>query len=82
MLLQVVPLALEPLHNSSAAVATAFMLLPGDESRPMKAAMATTLLTWKITFPPTSKSKDRNSGANKNVVSEAQIDIQVDETTV
>ena len=63
------------------------MLLPGDESRPMKATMASTTLSWKLTFPPASKSgRDKGGASNKTVsapvtVAEAaQVELEVDES--
>lgn len=64
------------------------MLLPGDESRPMKATFASTILSWKLSFPPASKSNRDKGGSNSKTgsapvtVSEAQVELQVDESTV
>ena len=80
---------MEPIYQTSSVVATTFMLLPGDESRPMKATMASTILSWKLTFPPASKSgRDKGGASNKTVsapvtVAEAgQVELEVDESAV
>lgn len=55
--LQVVPLALEPVNDTNVVVGTVFMLLPGDEHRPVKAVLASTLLTWKLSMAPRRDNK-------------------------